>query len=444
MSSRTRSRFVPYTALWKYGSGNLPNESDLGVFWDSESTQGGTFAPTPTSNLRYDRILDESIYDWVGNRADYNSVSHTKREAAMFSGKINYNYGSWDPPVLTVALRGGVMMNNPPTLPSINWGGLVDELAQQVQGRSGPSVMLLLVLKELGSTIRMVRNPFSLLKRNWRKQVKLKPASALAKEGANVWLEQLYGWKSLFTDVTDTAKVAGTLMIQCANTEVEGATWTRYRSVVKDTGTLPNVYGLNTPTENHWKDLSGTLNGLASAAFGLKLSNIRWNRTAAVTCRTSSIYARASSLTARILQGIDVNTWYGVRDFLWEVVPFSFVVDWFIDTRGLWAPTNQALISAAGASHIGYSTKVEVGYDASICAGTWPAAHSGSIPGWYNRHATSSSPRVFNSASRGKIIQYTRTSGWPPVDCPMYFQGWGLNLSQWATTAALITQKLVK
>lgn len=444
MSLRSRSRYVPNVATWRSAKGNLPNTDDFGVFWDSSSSGDGTFDPGASSTMRFDRFIDETIYDESSGVGNYNTVNHVKREAATISGKIGYTYSGWTPSCLDVALKGCVMYNVVPTLPAPNWGGLVDQLAQQVQGRSGPSCMLLLMLKELGQTVQMVRNPFSLLKRDWRKVVKHHPAAELAKKGANIWLEQLFGWQSLFRDIGSLAEAAGSTMIEIANLDrAEGETWTRYRSVSKDTGTLPNVYGLNTPSETNWRDLLSD-NGLNYATFGVKLSNLRWTRISAVTCRTSSYYNRVLGLTSRLLQGMDANTWHGVRDFLWEVVPFSFVVDWFVDTRGIWAPTNQAMISAAGADWIGHSTKTELTYDAAVAVGTWPAAFTGQLSGFWHRYASSSSSRVFSSQSQGRIIQFTRTPGWPPSDAPLYFRGWGLNLTQLATTAALICQKAVK
>lgn len=444
MSSRARSRYQTRLGHYVHKGTSVPYFGDLSAFEQANAASTSTYDLGTSGLFRFDRLLDEYISDVVGLPDGYNSCSHTKSEAASFGGVMSWNYGSWNPPNLTVGMRGNVIYSQLPTLPTPNYGALVDQLAQQVQGRSGDSVMMLLILKEIAQTSQMIRNPFSLLKRDWRKTVKRFSAAKLAKEGANVWLEQLYGWQSFFRDSSDLAKVAGKTMIDLQRKhKLLSGLVTRYRAVDKTTGRSANVYGLNTFNETMWKSLLEP-SSLYARYNGLQLSNISWEQLVSLTCHVSSLYNAAYTITGRLLAACDANTWHGIRDFLWEAVPFSFVVDWFVDTRGLWSTTNKALISAAGADHIGFSKKVTVEYDASLAFGTFPPAYYGSLYGWYQQIPTSSYSRVLSPTSRGKTVSFTRTSGWPPVDCPFYFGGQGLNISQWGTSAALILQKTVK
>jgi hypothetical protein len=66
--------------------------------------------------------------------------------------------------------------------------------------------MFFVTLAEAQKTIRMIRNPFNLLRTNWRKLCRRETALSLHKKAANVWLEGQYGWNSFWYDVKASVK----------------------------------------------------------------------------------------------------------------------------------------------------------------------------------------------------------------------------------------------
>jgi len=88
-------------------------------------------------------------------------------------------------------------------LTSHDWYSQVVALASLVRGLVESRSLLAVSLQELPKTIRMVRNPFGLLKTNWRQLAKGFSASKLAKTGANLWLEYQYGWNAAHYDLSN-------------------------------------------------------------------------------------------------------------------------------------------------------------------------------------------------------------------------------------------------
>lgn len=384
------------------------------------------------------------IEDSVGSSVlDYNPVYHRKNTAALFSGEVEHIY---DPPLAPAKIKvsGGVLFwNDTPTF-TPPWGALVDELSATLQGRLNDSAMLLLTVKELPQTIAMLKNPFSLLTKNWRKTAKQFSASSLAKESANVWLEHLYGWKSAYRDLSDIAKATARAVTPVCHPEFERRVLSRYSAEQTESGMIPqgsycNFVYSGITNDSAWKSQLAN-----PTTFGptVRVHSKVYHNTSRVTCYCAGAALTAASKTQRLLAGFDISSsWQSYRDLLWEAIPFSFVVDWFVDLRGLWAPLNRALIASLAQGRLGYSTKQTMEYQADCYVGRWWNLYNWG-GAYRNKIPNSIEPASVPSTGLGKYTVYRRTQGMPPnQDWSAMLVNKGLTLTQCASGISLIAQR---
>lgn len=401
------------------------------------------FLPTG-SNLRPDLDLYSYISDVdpksVGyDRRAFHPCSQRNNIAACYKGNVSYSFNS---PVPSMELGiAGKCLYTPPTLAPPLWEGIVDNLAGSLAGRTRGANMLAVSLKEIGQTIGMFRNPFNLMKPNWRKIVKRDPASTLAKKSANVWLEYLYGWKSFKSDLDSFSESCGQAVIDLQSDE-SYETAERYSNSKLDSGTLVPVFAGNVSTQAKWDQY--TKAPVTNTNFG---PNIRvsgnWKRVLRVGGLAENAGLSAASKTRKLLSRFDLSSFHALRDILWEVIPYSFVVDWFIDLHGIWALPNRWIISENISRNLGYSTKTITEYQIEVDTGIWYPTYVGYGGLWRNAWPNQSNSRVISGAT-GICTDYTRVEGLPSSE------NWqnscftkGLSISQLATGLSLISQRIL-
>lgn len=391
-------------------------------------------------------------------RREENSVEHVKNEAARFGGDGYFTcHDPLNIPVdvyMPFSMSGSVMYVPPPNPAVPNWGSLVDQLAASLDYRSKDASMLLISLKELSSTVRMIRNPFSLLTTDWRKKAKNLSARALAKDSANVWLEHLYGWKSFYSDLTSFSKACGKSTVDMLS-NIEGHNdLQRFSAQQADTGTHPYAFGKDIG-DYYWNYMKNVVTDWGPSTMWVancRIHNVNWISTSRVYARYAGPATSVSAKTRKLLGNFDLSSWQSLRDTLWEAIPYSFVIDWFIDTRGLWAAFNKARISSLCGGHIGYSTKYVVRYMAEYYTGyNW--AYNGRDPITDNvlpsncvgRRDIKTGKGYLPATEPGTYTQYIRYAGFPTSIDSFVSQlaNRGLTYSQLASGLSLLAQRFL-
>jgi hypothetical protein len=375
-----------------------------------------------------------------GSRREWNPVTHQKIYSPGFGNNsviIHYNYPTPDCK-LTVGCVAPITLRTPSGIPSADWTNLINELADQLNGRINEGSLLLVTIAEARKTIRMVKNPFSLLKPDWRKRAESYSARDLVKRGANIWLEHLYGWKACYRDICAVSKTAAALYSQPNLEELDG--WfQRYSATQVETISPESAW--SGYSDSAWATLCSyfpTTNYSALSAFRNKFSGGKV--TYSVGCRSLMDLQLRYSNTRRFLNafGLDAPS---IVSTLWELVPMSFVIDWFIDTRGLWAAIPKQRLLQSDVRQLGTSESIEVSSDWQMTFGRTPFYQYGSGTPWKSVTPTGYSGSNY-FVSSGKYKSYKRTTGLP--DTSLITSGFltrGLNLSQAISGISLILQR---
>lgn len=427
------------------------------------ATQYGEYGAMPFANgidglVWFDYDIESDILDRIdpgyGTYGAVNRVDHVKQQACVMSGGQKFLYKKGNNPYdrdleLNVTYRGSIRYQPPISYyPSPNWGGLVDELAATLAGRSKRACMLAITLKEIGSTVRMFRNPFSLVKPSWRKVANNHSARTLARKGANVWLEYQYGWKSFYNDITSLSQACGKSIVDVMNNDTDVPELSRFSATQAGTEALSPVFGGYSHSASDWGRVLADPREYCWYGSYKILPHISYKYR--VFCQADGATMEGASLTRKLLSNFDVASWQSIRDTLWEAVPYSFVVDWLVDMRGIWAPLNYAYISHLASGYIGYSTKYSWSYTAEYMpCRKWVTWNYDDRNRWFPTPLFGYDPNYMiaspiASEAPGIGTRFYRTSGFPPS------QNWstpltsrGLSLSQLASGLSLIAQRIL-
>lgn len=224
------------------------------------------------------------------------------------------------------------------------------------------------ILADLDKSVAMLKAPFRessrLINKMYRRADSLRSTMTAARAGAKAWLEYRYGWKPIILDMETAIKEASTFREKLD----------RQRLVARSS----EKYSRKTTNVFYRRPLLSPYSG--------------WKATGSVQSE-DSVRAHAG-----VIYGVENRTssekllkilGYRPRDLpatLWEVTPYSFVVDWFanvgdwlqaitpvpgIEVQGSWV----TLICEANTYYSGGALEVQVAVpDLRWAAGTWGAS----------------------------------------------------------------------
>lgn len=371
----------------------------------------------------------ETISDKFETPNLYNPVAHSRSYNIPLSSRLAndvQNFPSWGSPnswyVVEDDLGTLVGYTNPHYLfsghiwpqPSgefsPNFGDIVNKVGTQLDGSMVSRTLVLEQLATLSQTVGMIKNPFGLLTHNWRRGVKNFSPRQLMKAGANVWLEKRYGWDNLFRDIVSFSQCH-----QKVSEHIQYLSQTRGRWVTI-AEKLQDALSPNPSTISQ----IGTTGVLAWIQFIISDFSQSSEFTVQVLRDKSCRILSRGELTS---QYIGVNK---LVETLWEVLPLSFCIDWFIDIADLVSRTSIAW-NTHRLRRMGYSTK-----------------RSLSITPIVNSKVTTWAGSTTKTDVLGPSLvykQYQRNPGFPP-DCSTVGLFGGLSLTNLATGAALIAQRI--
>lgn len=185
-----------------------------------------------------------------------------------------------------------------------------------------------MMLAELGETIGFLRNPIKSLTDFLKGPSSLKRGIDAA---GGSWLTYQYGFKPLVNDINDTIEHINNFIIKAPRKlwKKKG----RFTSETTSTLTLPN----------------------GSPLTRCSVQSVRKT----VTAGTSNVYYQllleAACRTEAKMYGLDLSQALGLG---WELIPYSFVVDWFVNV-GDWL---KAISPASHANVVGRCTSQHVTY----------------------------------------------------------------------------------
>jgi hypothetical protein len=313
---------------------------------------------------------------------------------------------------------------------NIDWASMTSALATKVKGRLAAKSQLAVSLLELHKTIQMVRNPFGLLKTDWRRLARNFSASSLSKRGINLWLEQRYGWRPLLNDFRNFAKSYGQVASHYRKTTpAEGVAeqFSEQRVALEDvpyTSLRGWSYGPNDDT---------AVNFMYS--FGAQVFDIRPTTQkltiAKIFAKRPAVIPITGALLRSIAQSFGVSSARDLLATIWEVVPYSFVVDWFINAKGMNALLDRDYLQSEPLLNCGTSLKTSYFFEgtAKLSCGNGATFITWRFPHTYLR-----------SSTPGSIQVYNRSVGLPSIEAVLIQNG--LTVLHAADLVALVAQRL--
>lgn len=260
----------------------------------------GVIINNPMTHIRQSATHTECSFTDTYNTQPYGAFN----DAWVHSGVCVPRNTVWAFPAVSLSLTNGS-------------GGAINRAYAEVnQG----TAQLLVDIAELSQTYSMLKNPFreslNLLKKT-RKVFTGKSLRAMAARGKRIWgnyhipdaasstyLEWRYGWNPLFHSIDDTCRAIAQNMNQCKR-RFTG----RGSASDQDEGQANSV--------SYWNPLGCSNGGMKNEA---------------ITNRKESVKYRAGVLAEGYLSSAS-NLGVSFADIpstAWELVPYSFAVDWFV------------------------------------------------------------------------------------------------------------------
>lgn len=375
----------------------------------------------------------ETMTDSLDGRSRFNACTHVKQKSFPLSMLTRYASKVPDPPPLSflgsqwyeygcsvgpISPVGGIWVGSTDaplpsfSYPGIDWTNLVYQVGDSLDGHMRAGQNLLVSLAEIGQTVRMVKNPLGLTKFLTRKSHKWS-LGKIMKSSAGKYLEYEFGWKNLYRDYLAIANVWEEVRHHQAYLRETAQKYTHLAS-------RQTVNATNLNPSNVW-----------STRFSQQFNNVKFYITEATKTATFSLDVRRTAQQALWSNFDQVVARLGGRQLalaLWDLVPFSFVVDWFthinryIEQRSIdWGRFDLR--------YVGYSTKETINAKAVL---TTIAT------------CQYSPPNVTVTAESGPYnvqTSYVRTAGFPAGTSSVGLFG-NLTKTQIAEGIALIVQRL--
>jgi len=366
----------------------------------------------------------ETMSDVIGRPHDYNGCSHeistpiaVDHDLAVKVSPLS-SLGVWQ----TYEMRKGHITGEipaevfypsyqitTPSAPSIDWTSLVEDVGDNLDGKMEASSNLLVTLAQLGQTVGMIKHPFKSLNRYWRRDVKKLTCRQAAKLGADVWLESRYGWRNLYYDVRALALAYNEARQHLAYLAERSGRWTSYARTQTDVVPYPSAS-------------LGNLGNLSSLLIVPTLVEYSRYATFSADFRLNDAAAHWSTMDA-MMQRLGTGQ---VLEALWDLVPFSFVVDWIINVQDL-IGNDPIYWNTHRARQMGYSVKEQ--WKMEITLRSYATTYQGT-----DYLDTVVGPEVVHS-------KYQRVKGFPPGTSTVGLFG-GLSITHLADATALVLQRL--
>jgi len=312
----------------------------------------------------------------------------------------------------------------------VPWDSLMSSFVKVVRDGIQTKSLLMVSLWELRQTVEMVRNPFNLLKINWRDIAHNHSAQSLSKRSANLWLEGRYGWQAAYFDLKTYCSSYKKWFTKVRSASDQGDLGARLVQRQTYSGTAPYASSESDDTVSQWLQMREN----SSADFYGK-SVVKTDSASCV----ASIFARRGmphiglyNMFDYAMQSLGCTT-SDILPTLWEILPYSFVVDWFINVNAILCRPDYGYLTSEHLIDYGYSIKNiwkykvkyipfhPLSYDYRRFWNTWQEPKYGSI-GWKSL--------------------YQRTVGWPASES-LFVSGSGLNLIKSVDSVMLSLQKLL-
>lgn len=431
--SRSRSAVLPAPYIIKVGAGEF--EHTVGFSKDQALSQYYGSAHSDSRYRQLSTIIDQIPTQHLG-AVDWKSVSHQKVHAyPLGAHKVKFTF-SPPTPDLWLSIDVPFAPTALPT-PSVNWDKQVDQLAQQLERGSGESFQAMVFIAEAHKSWEMLKNPLSFLKRDWRKTVKTRPAKTIMDSSTSLWLSYRYGWTPFKKDIDSFAKLSANVMSKGLMPKLLERFSTKEETRVE----LNNVAG--SCSETQFKDYQNLRPWYWSSNLGLhyympKLWTITTTRLSAYAFDP---LAKLTNTFDRLLTAAGATaSWRNIRDVLWEVLPYSFVIDWFVDFNKIWRPLNEHRVMQLTSRRVGYSIKTVTSAEYQVVYGN-PKFVSVAGTLWSGKEVTNlTSPSVaFTCINASKT--YTRSEGIPASTAGI-FSSRGISLLHGIDGITLSLQKL--
>lgn len=328
---------------------------------------------------------------------------------------------------------------------TIDFPSMLLTLGQNIRQNLDGDAMIYVTLAELTKTIRMIKNPFGVLRKDWRERAGMNPAAKLAKKGANLWLEHRYGWLSCYNDLRNYSKAWTRYNDQLARNERDLPATNTYRvreNLPIDTPKIVYDYHYGGGSLDTHTTSQTIGNGNSSKYHAVQVKAGALLAKVAVGCK-AALRARQSYNALQGAMAAFGASSSSVFDSLWELVPYSFVVDWFVNTKAIRdLPSVLKLLGSADCTDIGYSILLirpsQIKVIPSLHWAVYPYSVSPYLYGGWCDYGHLVSFSYGEPAARA----YVRYQGLPGITLSQFF-GTDLTWKQKASGAGLIIQRAI-
>lgn len=405
-------------------------------------TQGRPAAEYASGEIRNDYLELSDMYDQsdtVGSEPlQWQQCFHERKTSSAWSGQEGVEF-TFSPPVPNLYVRARYFPSIAiPPMPTINWNPYVESVATQLERGTSESFQSLVFIAEARKTWKMLRNPLKELTTGWRKTVKRRSAREAAKTASNVWLVGRFGWRPFMKDVESFSKLSADLLYKSRDLYPEE----RYSD-----STVALSHSAFSPSYSSglWKTFESMspANWTIPLGFRQRLRDYNSKTTIRFTCYASDPLQKFNSVLDKLIVSSGMNaTWRNIRDVIWELLPFSFVVDWFVDFGNVWRNLNDRTILMRASKMYGYSFKntVEGTPEIMFCRPLWCDYEPGSL--WYGKYPTNVEP-VIKTLPTCKSSYYVRYQGLPPQSTSV-FTSKGLTLLHGVDGLSLFLQRALR